>query len=318
MQHNLVRNHDFKNWLHTLLLVISMSGLLALLGYFLGGRTGIIWAIVLGGVLLLIGQGASPQMVLRMYKARPIQAQEAPQLYQVIEELSRRADLPTIPQLHYVPSPIMNAFAVGTRTNAAIGITDGILRNLNLRELTGVLAHEMSHIRNNDMRVMAFADTISRITGIFSNFGKVLLVLNLPLILFGQISISWWALLLMIVAPMLSGLLQLALSRTREFDADLDAVQLTHDPVGLASALQKLERYQTNIWQQVLMPGYRVPDPSILRTHPHTEDRVKRLLALDPQAELQLSAPQSPMVMPKQIVVVPTRPVWRGVMGLWY
>jgi heat shock protein HtpX len=213
---------------------------------------------------------------------------------------------------------MLNAFAVGTRRNAAIGLTDGLLRGLNLRELTGVLAHEMSHIRNNDMRSMSVADVISRVTNLFSTFGKFLLLVNLPLIFMGSAPISWWAILLLIVAPFISGLLQLALSRTREFDADLDAIQLTHDPVGLMNALQKLEYYATNIWQQVLFPGRGVPDPSIFRTHPHTKDRIARLQELSPQQYQPIAMPaQAPFVLPGNYTQVTRQPGWR-MMNLWY
>lgn len=318
MKQEVVVSHDFRNWLHTVLLLGSMLALLALLGWLVGGQTGIIWAIVLGGVLVLFGQQVSPQLVLRMYRARPLTAAEAPALYQVMEELARRAQLPFVPVLYYVPSRMMNAFAVGTRRNAAIGLTDGILRGLNLRELTGVLAHEVSHIRNNDMRSMNIADVISRITNLFSTFGKFLLLLNFPLILMGSAAVSWWAILLLIFAPMLSGLLQLALSRTREFDADLDAIQLTHDPVGLMSALQKLEYYSTSIWQQVLFPGRGVPDPSIFRTHPHTKDRIARLQELNPQQYQPVAMPvQLPFVLPGNLRQVTRSPGWR-MMNWWY
>ena len=318
MKQDVVVNHDFRNWLHTMLLLGSMLALLALLGWLVAGRTGILWAVILGGILVFFGQQVSPQLVLRMYRARPLTAAEAPQLYQIMAELTQRAQLPYVPALYYVPSRMLNAFAVGTRRNAAIGLTDGILRGLNLRELTGVLAHEMSHIRNNDMRSMSVADVISRVTNLFSTFGKFLLLVNLPLIFMGSAPISWWAILLLIVAPFISGLLQLALSRTREFDADLDAIQLTHDPVGLMNALQKLEYYSTNIWQQVLFPGRGVPDPSIFRTHPHTKDRLARLQELNPQQYQQIAMPaQAPFVLPGNYTQVTRQPGWR-MMNLWY
>lgn len=317
MKQDVVVSHDFRNWLHTVLLLGSMLALLALLGWLVGGQTGVIWALILGGILVLFGQQVSPQLVLRMYRARPLSAAEAPELYRIMEELARRAQLPFVPVLYYIPSQMLNAFAVGTRRNAAIGLTDGILRGLNLRELTGVLAHEMSHIRNNDMRSMNIADVISRITNFFSTFGKLLLLFNFPLILMGSATISWWAILLLIIAPFISGLLQLALSRTREFDADLDAIQLTHDPVGLMNALQKLEYYATNIWQQILFPGRGVPDPSIFRTHPHTKDRIARLQELNPQPYQPVAPAQAPFVLPGNFNQVTRRPGWR-MMNLWY
>ncbi|MEZ4870011.1 MAG: zinc metalloprotease HtpX [Caldilineaceae bacterium] len=318
MKQDVVGSHDLRNWLHTMLLLGGMLLLLALLGWLIGGRAGIVWALVLGGLSLLFGQQASPQLVLRMYRARPLTVHEAPRLYQTMDELARRAALPYVPTLYYVPSRMLNAFTVGTHRNAAIGLTDGILRGLNLRELTGVLAHEMSHVHNNDMRAMRLADVVTRITNLFSTFGKFMLLFNFPLILMGSYAISWWAILLLIFAPMLSGLLQLALSRTREFDADLDAVQLTHDTVGLMNALQKLEYYSTNIWQQVLFPGRGVPDPSILRTHPHTSDRIARLQELSTQEYQPLLPPEDgPWELPDHFTRVKQPPGWR-MMNWWY
>ena len=150
--------------------------------------------------------------------------------------------------------------------NAAIGVTDGILRGLNMGELTGVLAHEISHIEHNDIRVMAFADVISRVTSLFSSFGQFLLFINFPLLLVGMRPFSWFAIILLIAAPTLSGLLQLAISRTREFDAEVGAVRLTGDAEGLASALQKLESYQANMFKRMLMPGHSSADPSTIPT----------------------------------------------------
>lgn len=315
MSQNLTASHTFLNWLHTTLLLAGILLLLALLGWFLAGATGIIWAVVLGALSLLFGQQLSPQLVLRMYRARPLTPQEAPGLYQIVYELASRAGLSIVPTLYYVPTRLLNAFAVGSRRNAAIGVTDGLLRALSERELAGVLAHEISHIRNNDIRVMNIADVASRITGLFSTFGKLLLFLNLPLILMGETPISWWAVLLLIFAPLISGLLQLALSRTREFDADLGAVQLTGDPVGLASALNKLEQYSLNLWQQILFPGYRVPDPSLLRTHPHTKDRIARLMQLAPPAQQPQSASPEPLWL-ASFPQVTRRPGW-NVLGFW-
>jgi heat shock protein HtpX len=171
---------------------------------------------------------------MRLYRARPVSAQEAPALWNAVQALTERAGLPRWPELYYLPSQVMNAFAVGTPVNSAIGLTDGLLRHLDLREIVGVLAHEISHVHNNDLRVMGLADLFSRGTSILSLLGQILLLLNLPLILFTQVTVNWWAIALLVFAPNLSALAQLALSRTREFDADLNAARLTGDPEGLA------------------------------------------------------------------------------------
>jgi heat shock protein HtpX len=174
----------------------------------------------------------------------------------------------------------MNAFAVGHRHQPAIAVTHGLLGNLSQRELAGVLAHEISHIHSNDVWVMTLADTVSRLTGGLALTGQLLLFINLPLLLFGAAAISWWAILLLLFAPTISLLLQLALSRTREFDADMDAVEITGDPLGLASALHKLDRHQGGLWQRLFLPGRRTRDSWILSTHPSSEERIRRLTEL--------------------------------------
>ncbi len=283
--------HKIRNTLHTLALIAVMGGLMALVGYTIAGAEGLIWAALLGFFVMSLSPGFSPRLILKWYGARPIAEFEAPDLYEMVQTLSARAGLPAVPQLYYIPTKVMNAFTVGHRHNAVIGITDGLLNGLNYRELAGVLAHEISHIRNNDIRVMAIADMMSRFTGIFATVGQFLLFLNLPLLLSGEVMIPWPVILLLMGAPLVSDLLQLALSRTREFDADLDAARITGDPAGLASALQKLELQQGSIWGRVLLPGRRVPDPSILRTHPHTEARIQRLLQLQTDEELRYVHP---------------------------
>jgi heat shock protein HtpX len=177
---------------------------------------------------------------------------------------------------------MMNAFATGGRDDAAIVLSDGLLRRLGQREITGVLAHELAHVANGDIQVMAFADTVSRITGLLGLFGQLLLILSVPLVLLGFEAPPLGALLVLIAGPTLSALAQLALSRNREYEADRTAAELSGDPAGLASALDKLERYQGRFWEQVMLPGRHLPDPSLLRTHPPTEERIARLMELMP------------------------------------
>jgi len=239
-----------------------------------------------------------------------------------MEELARRSGLARYPPLYYIPSSVMNAFTVGKRDNAAIGVTDGILRKLTLRELAGVLAHEISHLRNGDLRVMTLADVISRITANLSMIGQVLILINLPLFLMGRAHIPWIPLLLLLAAPTLSALMQLALSRTREFDADMGAVRLTGDPLGLASALEKMERYQGSLLGTIFAPGRRSPDPSLLRSHPHTEERIRRLLSLEerpaPAHAIPLASPEPMFFGTPDIPTVTRQPRYRYVSGLWH
>jgi heat shock protein HtpX len=197
----------------------------------------------------------------------------------------------------------------------SIAITDGMLRTLTLRELTGVLAHELSHIRNNDLWIMNLADSISRLTSAMAFMGTLLVFVSLPLMLFGAVSFPLILVILLVFAPTIGSLLQLALSRAREYDADLDAAGLTGDPVGLASALEKLERLQVGGWERIMFPGRRMPDPSLLRTHPPTEERIRRLLSL--RGSSVRPAVADPIRLMRHRPVVHTRPRWRAT-GLWY
>jgi heat shock protein HtpX len=261
----------------------------------------------------------SPWLVMRLYRASLIRPDHSPALWSVLSSLAQRAGLPVAPQLYYVPSQTLNAFAVGTRQQAAIAVTDGLLRQMDMRQLAGVLAHEISHIRNNDLWVMGLADMFSRATRLLSLLGQVLLLLYLPLILFSIVSINWFAIAMLVFAPSLSALAQLALSRTREYDADLNAARLTGDPDGLAGALAKIEHAQGGWWERIFMPGRKEPQPSLLRTHPQTEKRISRLMALKPELARVNTLPIDHMFDAHSVFGSPvTHPPRRHFNGLWY
>jgi heat shock protein HtpX len=307
--------HKLRNMLHSWLLIAGSLLLLAATAWALAGPAGVVWAAIGGAIALAMSLRVSPGMVIRLYGARPISVQDYPEGVYVLRELARRAELPRPPQLYYVPSRTMNAFAVGQPEDSAICITDGLIRGFNIRQLAGVLAHEMSHIRNGDLRVMAIADLVSRMTSTMSMVGVLLLFLNLPLLAAGGAPIPWLGILLLMAAPSVSALMQLALSRAREYDADLDAAGLTGDPEGLASALATLERRQGRMWEMML-PGQRIPDPSILRSHPRTEDRIARLMSLRPADQRPIQLPEA---RPAPLRVVPiVRPPRFRASGLWY
>jgi heat shock protein HtpX len=274
-------SHKVNNIVQSALLLGGMSLLLVLMGWLIAGWFGVAFAVV-GVILLLLSPQVSPHFIFRLYRAHRLTTYEAPVLLGILHELAQRAELPHTPHLYYIPSSIVNAFAVGRHAEAAIGVTDGMLRRLNRRELVGVLAHEISHVRNYDTWVMGLA-----------------LFVTLPLMLLGHYTSPWMLILLLIFAPTLSALLQLALSRTREFDADLDAAVLTGDPAGLAAALAKLERYQRGFMERILLPGRQIPDPSLLRTHPKTEERIERLLAF---AEELAPRRPSPLPLPEEVL----------------
>lgn len=274
------RRHRVLNTVQTWILTAGSLALLGVTAWAFAGMIALIYAVIFGGVTLYIARQVSPNMVLRMYKARPVDAYEFPAGHHIVTELARRAGLPETPKLYVVPSNLMNAFAVGRRDDSAIAITDALARNLTQRELAGVLAHEMSHIANEDLKVMAFADMVSRYTSLMSTMGILSLLFNLGGFAAGSaMAVPWLAIAILMASPTIGSLLQLALSRTREFDADLGAVMLTADPDGLAMALRKLERMQRRMWESML-PGARIPDPSVLRSHPPTEERIARLMEL--------------------------------------
>jgi heat shock protein HtpX len=275
------RRNRVLNAVHTWLLAGGALLLLAVTAWAFGGTAGIIYAVVFGGVSVWAMRRISPQMVLSMYRAREVREAEFPTGISIVTELARRAGLPAVPRLYVIPSRLMNAFAVGRRDQSAIAITDALARTLTPRELAGVLAHEMSHIAHEDVKVMALADMVSRFTSLMSTVGLISLFFNIGSYASGVAgSVPWLAVAVLLASPTVGGLIQMALSRTREFDADLGAALLTGDPDGLASALTRLERAQGRIWENILLPGGRIPDPSVLRTHPLTADRIARLRAL--------------------------------------
>jgi len=276
-------HHKARNLLQSLLLIAGMTVLLALSSLLLFGAE-YWWAVVIGLILaLLLLPNASPYWLLRLYRAQPIHPAQLPRHWSILHELSRRADLAVTPELFWLPSRTLNAFAVGSRSHSAIAITDGLLQVLTDREIAGVLAHEISHIRNHDLRIMTLADLITRLTHVLSVMALFTILLSLPFILTGQVVVSVSGLLVLIIAPSINAILQLGLSSIREFDADLDAAGLTQDPAGLASALSKIDPQHIHWWQRVVMPGYRDRQPSLLRSHPDTRERIERLLRLQPQ-----------------------------------
>jgi heat shock protein HtpX len=278
------QRHNRRNTLHTILLIAGTGLIMGVLAYTMFGWIGLLGAAVFGAFGIISLGRVSPKMVLGLYKARPLLPDEAPELHQIMRELSKRADLPSVPMLHYVPTKMMNAFAVGHRNDSAIAVTDGLLRAMNMRQIAGILAHEVAHIKSGDLKVMGLADVLNRITSLLSNLGLI----GVPLVLGTGLNIPILGLVLMIAAPTLGGLLQLGLSRAREYDADLDGASLTGDPEGLASALKVLEEKQGGKWEGLVLPGSRLPQPSMLRTHPKTEDRIKKLMALRGQGGEQI------------------------------
>jgi heat shock protein HtpX len=175
-----------------------------------------------------------------------------------------------------------------------------------------VLGHEIAHIANDDLRVMGLADSISRLTHLMALLGQITILFSLPALLLGIVKVSWPALLLLAAAPQLALLAQLGLSRVREFDADRLAAELTGDPHGLASALAKIERV-SHSWRAWLLPGWGNPEPSWLRTHPATTERIQRLREL---AESMATPPLQSRAFRPEFPLAQRPPRWRAG-GLW-
>jgi len=309
--------HRWANRLQTSLLILFLIGISSFSGSLLFGELGL-WLAIGGAIFAVFLEPiAAWRLTLQLYRARPIYPDEAPNLWHAIRVLAERAELPSIPVLYYVPSSMINAFAIGNRNHAAIALTDGLLSQLSQRELVGVLGHEIAHIANGDLKVMGLADFVSRLTNLFSGAGQLMVLISLPVLFLEGYNIEFNlpALLILIFSPHLAILAQLGLSRVREYDADLKSATLTGDPMGLAYALARIEKVSGS-WLKILLPGWGNPEPSWLRSHPPTEERVKRL------QQYSNSYPNGPRLsladLPANYVlqVLNHSPRWR-IGGLW-
>jgi heat shock protein HtpX len=278
---DIARRHAALNTRDTVVLLSSLAVVLGIGAWVAMGPLGLGWAAIAVGLCVLFAHRVPPALVMQLYRAQPIDIRQGGQLVAITAQLAGRAGLSRPPDLYVVPSLTLSAFAAGRPGHAAIAITEGLLRRLTLREIAGVLAHEAGHIGNNDLGVMALADALTRLTQALAYAAIAMALANVYGSLHGEHYFPWIGVLALYFAPTLASLLQLALSRAREYDADLTAARLTGDPLGLASALRRLERYTGTVWEDMMLPvpARRVPFPSLLRSHPDTEDRVRRLLA---------------------------------------
>jgi heat shock protein HtpX len=314
------RAHKARNTLHSALLVGGLGLLTGFSAWLIWGGMGVAVTLVAIGVIYAFAPRLPPEVLMGLYRARPLDPRNGASILHIVDVLGDRAELPAPPSVHVIPSMTLNAFATGTPQKAMIGITEGLLRRLTLNELAGVLAHEISHIRNNDLAVMSLADVMTRFTQMLSYLALFLALFNLPAFLLGDSEISFTGLLLLYLAPTVGSLIQLALSRTREYDADLEAAGLTGDPGSLASALEKLERYQGHFWEDMMLPvpGRRIPQPSLLRSHPLTQERVARLRSLYDRPMLpQMTIAEEPMVSLIGLGPIAMRPRYRWT-GVWF
>lgn len=294
--------NDASNTFQTFLLVFAMAMLAGFVGFVLGGVPGLIAAVLLTMLGIFAGSKASAKLVLRMYKAQPIHESQAPQLFDIYNEICHRADLDPFPKLYYIPTKMPNAFAVGIGDNSAVAVTDGLMRMMNPRELAGILAHEITHVRCRDTSVLGLADIFTRTISVMSRVGLLMLLFS-----FGGLESKtafqfWTTGLILFFSPSIAVMLQLALSRTREFNADRGAAELTGDSRGLASALHKLDRIaHGGFLKKILGPGMRRQQPAMLRTHPPTEDRIAALLELEREQNQYAVIPESPLPSKRRI-----------------
>jgi heat shock protein HtpX len=285
------------NYARTALLLAAMTALFLTVGYVIAGEGGALVAFVLALAMNGWAYWNSDKAVLRMHHARPVSRASAPDLVGLVEQLARRADLPT-PAVYVLETNQPNAFATGRNPeNSAVAVTRGLIQSCDPEELAGVIAHELGHIKHRDTLIMTITATLAGAIGFLSQFafffGGTQDSRNNPLGLIGTI-------LVMILAPLAAMLVQMAISRTREYSADRAGAEICGQPLWLARALQKIEQLARGVINE---PAERNPasahlfivNPlriggidSLFRTHPPTADRIRRLRELAGQ----VAAPQ--------------------------
>lgn len=283
------------NQIKTAALLGLLSGILVLGGYWAtGNEQGAMIGLLFAAMSSFGSWFYSDKAALAAYQAQPLTRNDAPGLYDLVADLAKKADLP-MPKLFIVPTQTPNAFATGRDPNhAAVAVTQGIIQILNKNELAGVIAHELTHIKNRDTLTQAVAGTLG---GAVTFLGRMLSFG----VLYGPVSRDnrqggnpLGVLVLVILAPISASLIQMAISRTREFSADRGAAEITRKPLALASALQKLE----SIGKQIPMNGNPAFEPvlimntfsggglqSLFRTHPPTQERVRQLQEIAKQQQ---------------------------------
>ena len=257
------------------LLLAAMALVLVLSARLVAGPAGVVLTAGLLLVGLWLAPHASPERLMRFFRAVKVDANSMPELVAEVRELARRAKLPAPPQLYVLHTPGLSALSVGTATESAIGISHRVLHRLTRPQVKAIVAHEMAHIVAGDITLLALSQVIARLVRTLAVVG---VLFALVVALTSEASVSPLALLLVCIAPLTVTLFQLALSRSREFDADQFAARLTGDAPSLASALQYIETDQQTLWQRMFWPMGEARLPTWLRTHPRTQDRVSRLL----------------------------------------
>ncbi len=275
------------NGIRTTLLLASLTGLMLLIGGALGGRGGMIIALLFSLVMNMGTYWYSDKIVLKMYHAREVTPAESPELYGIVRSLVDRAKMP-MPRVYIVDTPMANAFATGRNPDhAAVAVTTGIMRILDRNELEAVVAHELSHVRNRDTLISSVAATIAGVITFIANMAQWSLIFGGGNDEDGGNIVG--VLAMAILAPIAALIIQMAISRSREFGADAGGADLSGHPLALASALSKLETASgrvaadvnpTTAHMFIVNPLKGKKLASLFSTHPSTEERIARLSAM--------------------------------------
>ena len=271
----------------TFVLMAAMTAFVGVIGLMLGGEMGLIIALIVAFGMNFFSYWNSDKVVLRMHGARPVDARSAPDLWQMTENMAQRAAIP-MPALYVIETEQPNAFATGRNPeNAAVAVTRGLIQNMSSEEVAGVVAHELAHIKNHDTLTMTITATLAGAVSLLANFGLFLVGWReLPMGLIGTIA-------MMILDPIAACMVQMAISRVREYEADAEGAAICGNPEWLASALNRLgvlsgridniaaERNPATAHMFIVNPLHMQAVDTLFATHPPIEKRVARLRALD-------------------------------------
>ena len=272
------------NYLRTAILLAGLTALFLVVGYMLGGEGGMIIAFLVALGMNIFAYWSSDKVVLRMYGAREVDRSSGGGLYGIVEQLAQNADLP-MPRVYVIDNPQPNAFATGRNPeNAAVAATTGLLERLSSEEVAGVMAHELAHVKNRDTLIMTITATVAGAISMIANFGLFFGGgnRNNPLGIVG-------VLLVAILAPFAAMLVQMAISRAREYEADRIGAEICRQPLWLASALGKISQAAAAIDNQpaeanpatahmfIINPLHAHAVDGLFSTHPNTENRIARL-----------------------------------------
>ena len=276
------------NWFKTTVLFAAILALFMTIGGLIGGREGMLMALLLGGGMNFFAYWFSDKMVLRMYNAQPVDETSSPYLYNMVRELAGRAQLP-MPRVYLIDEAQPNAFATGRNPeNAAVAATTGIVSLLSERELRGVMAHELAHVKHRDILTSTIAATLAGAISALANFAMFFGGRDEE----GRPANAVVSIIVAIIAPLAAMLIQMAISRAREFEADRGGAEISGDPLALASALGKIDAYARGIpfptaeahpataQMMIMNPLTGGGVDTLFSTHPKTAERIARLEAM--------------------------------------